>query len=223
MPARFAGFAAVALVAACANSDRRAEPPRTPAPLDSAAVVRADLSRIVGDSAAPVWVVIISDFQCPYCKVWHDSTYPALRAEFVDRGRARLAYLHMPLPQHQHAGIAAELAMCAGEQGRFWEMHDVIFATQPEWTSLPIGTDYFRSLARRVAVDTARIHQCLDSGSMRKLVAADYQRAVDARARSTPSFFVGDSLIVGVQPIAQFRVAIANALRKRATGGPGVR
>jgi protein-disulfide isomerase len=224
MPARYVLSAAVALVAACANADSRPEPRPAPVPFDSTAVARADLSRIAGDSSAPVWVVIVSDFQCPFCKVWHDSTYRAVRQEFVDRGRVRLAYLHMPLSQHQHAEITAELAMCAGEQGRFWEMHDVLFATQTEWTPMSRGTDYFRSLARRVGVDTTRIHQCLDSGVMRGLVANDYRRAVDGGARSTPSFFVGDSLIVGVRPIAQFRAVIANEMRKRATAGrPGVR
>ncbi len=125
----------------------------------------------------------------------------------------------MPLSQHQHAEITAELAMCAGAQGRFWEMHDAIFATQTEWAPLPSGTDYFRSLAARVPVDTTRIGECLDAGTMRPIVAADYQRAVEAGARSTPSFFVGDSVMVGVMPIARFRTAIADAVRRRAAAG----
>jgi protein-disulfide isomerase len=185
-----------------------------PATADSILVARADQARIMGDSAAPVWVVIVSDFQCPYCKTWHDSVYPAVRREFVDPGRVRLAYLHLPLPQHQHAQATAELAMCAGAQGRFWEMHDLIFETQREWAPLPAGTDYFRSLASRVAVDTAHLARCMDAGTMRSIVRGDYARAGGAGVRSTPSFFVGDRTLTGVIPIDSFRTAIAEAMRR---------
>ena len=175
-------------------------------------VARADRSRIAGDSTAPVWVVIVSDFQCPYCKVWHDETYPALKREFVDSGRIRLAYLNLPLPQHQHARATAELAFCAGAQGRFWEYHDAVFDTQGEWSALPAGTSYFTGLAARAGVDSASLTRCAESGTMRPLVEADYQRSVEARVRSTPTFMIGSDIrLEGAQPIAAFRDAIARA------------
>ena len=222
-------FAATALVPGCSDtgggaaaetaSARSDSAAPSPAETDSALMVRADLARILGDSTAPVWVVIASDFQCPYCKIWHDSTYPALRREFVDPGRIRLAYLHVPLSQHQHAQVTAELSMCAAAQGRFWEMHDVIFDTQHEWAHLAPGTDYFRSLAARVDLDTARIGRCLDAGTMRPIVAADSRRASQAGLRSTPTFFVGEERrLVGAVPIDSFRNAIADAMRRRAAG-----
>ena len=218
MSLRAIALAALAL-AACTRPDEELDEFPGPPTFDSIAIARADQSRIAGDSTAPVWIVIVSDFQCPYCKIWHDSVYPALRKELVDRGGVRLAYLHMPLSQHQHAEVTAELAMCAGEQGQFWEMHDVLFETQSEWSSLPRGTEYFRALASRVPVDTARIGACLDAGTMRPIVAADYDRALRAQARSTPSFFIGDSLLVGVLPIERFRSTVANEMRRRAAAG----
>ena len=108
-----AGLLALPLWLGCAASEGSTDEAATadtatPAPAQSAPatasdslVTIADRARILGDSAAPVWVVIVSDFQCPYCKVWHDETFPALKREFVDRGRIRLAYLNLPLPQHQ--------------------------------------------------------------------------------------------------------------------------
>ena len=172
----------------------------------------ADRSRIAGDSTAPVWVVIVSDFQCPFCKVWHDETYPALKREFVDSGRIRLAYLNLPLPQHQHARVTAELAFCAGTQGRFWEYHDAIFDTQGEWSALPAGTPFFTGLAARAGVDSTSLERCMDAGTMRPLVEADYQRSVEAKVRSTPTFMIGSDIrLEGAQPIAAFRDAIARA------------
>jgi protein-disulfide isomerase len=179
-------------------------------------VAAADRARILGDSAAPVWVVIVSDFQCPFCKVWHDETFPALKSEFVDRGQIRLAYLNLPLPQHQHARTTAELALCAGAQGRFWEYHDALFDAQAEWSKLPQGTTYFETLAARAGVDRSRLRSCVEAGTMRALVEADFQRSMEAKVGSTPTFFIGnDARLEGAQPIAAFREAILNA-RSRA-------
>lgn len=180
---------------------------------DSLTIAAGDRSRILGDSTAPVWVVIVSDFQCPYCKVWHDQTYPALKREFVDKGQIRLAYVNLPLPQHQHARVTAELALCAGAQGRFWEYHDALFDTQAEWSPLPAGTDYFDRLSARAGVDTTRLRSCMVSHTMRPLVDADFQRGMDAKVRSTPTFMIPgtDIRLEGAQPIEAFREAIATA------------
>ena len=183
-------------------------------------VAMGDRSRIDGVASAPVWVVIVSDFQCPFCKVWHDQTYPALKREFVDRGQIRLAYVNLPLPQHQHARVTAELALCAGLQGRFWQFHDALFDTQAEWSPLPAGTRLFDSLMPRAGVDATRMRRCMEAGTMRPLVDADFQRGVDARVRSTPTFLIGNDIrLEGLQPIEAFREAIANARARSATRG----
>ena len=209
---------ALAVAAGCSSGESASKPApasvegSAPAAASDSLVARADRSRIAGDSTAPVWVVIVSDFQCPYCKVWHDETYPALKREFVDSGRIRLAYLNLPLPQHQHARVTAELAFCAGAQGRVWEYHDAVFDTQAEWSRLPAGTSYFAGLAARAGVDSASLQRCADAGTMRPLVEADYQRSVEAKVRSTPTFMIGSDIrLEGAQPIAAFRDAIARA------------
>src|SRR5215210_392488 len=95
--------------------------------------VKADLARIQGSPTAPLWVIEVSDFQCPFCRQWHEQTYQKLRDEFVRTGKVRLAYVNFPLAQHAHAQPAAEAAMCAGAQGRFWERHDARFTSQEKW------------------------------------------------------------------------------------------
>jgi protein-disulfide isomerase len=176
--------------------------------------VKADLARIQGSPTAPVWVIEVSDFQCPFCRQWHDQTYQKLRNEFVRTGKVRLAYINFPLAQHAHAWPAAEVAMCAGAQGKFWEMHDALFASQAKWEALPTPASVFDSLARVTGVDVARWKQCVQSGKMRPWIQADHDRAQTAGAASTPTFIIGDRILEGAQPIEVMRVAIDSALAK---------
>src|SRR3954447_6475356 len=98
-------------------------------------ITRADLARIQGSPSAPLWVIEVSDFQCPYCKQWHDQTYNTFLDQYVKTGKVRLAYVNFPLGIHAHAFPAAEAAMCAGVQNKFWPMHDSLFASQGRWES----------------------------------------------------------------------------------------
>lgn len=175
---------------------------------------RADRSRIQGDSGAKVWMVVISDFQCPYCRIWHDSTYPALVNEYVKRGKLKIAYVNFPLPMHQNAWPAAEAVMCAGVQGKFWEMQDKVFATQGQWATLPNAAPVFDSLATSAGLDAKRLRGCVDAHQTKRLIQADYDRSVAAGVNSTPTFIIGDRTVEGAQPIEQFRQVLDSALAK---------
>jgi protein-disulfide isomerase len=182
---------------------------------DDPLVRRADRARVRGDSAAKVWMVEVSDFQCPYCKGWHDETYPVVLRDYVATGRVKMAYVNFPLPMHQQAWPAAEAAMCAGAQGKFWEMHDALFAAQAAWSARPA---VFDSLAGAVGVDVAAWRQCVGSKAMRRLIQSDYDRSQRAGVNSTPTFIIGDQTIEGAQPADVFRRALDSALA-RAGGG----
>src|SRR6266540_4967672 len=173
-----------ALLLACApasSSTRGAEStsstvPNAPAPAKVSAaakdpdIARADLARIMGDSAARTWVIVVSDFQCPYCKQWHDDTYAAFRDEYVKSGKVRFAYINYPLNSHQNAWPSAYAAMCAAAQGKFWEMHDALFATQARWEVMTAPKPLFDSLATSLKLDVKRWSDCVDSGKMRPLI-----------------------------------------------------
>jgi protein-disulfide isomerase len=230
---RFRALAMIALALACApaNGTKQGESrtttrtvaaaaPAVVAPAADSDIVRADLARIQGSPAAPVWVIEVSDFQCPYCKQWHDETYRQLRDEFVRTGKVRLAYINFPLAQHVHARPAAEAAMCAGAQAKFWEMHDALFTNQAKWEGLPSSASFFDSLARSTGVDLARWRACVQSGKMRAWVQADHDRAQAAGAASTPSFMIGDKILVGAQPIENLRSAIDSAIAKSKKPAP---
>jgi len=175
-------------------------------------ITRADVARTDGSANAPVWVIIASDYQCPYCKEWHDRTYPALHNEFVKTGKVRVAYVNFPLGMHAQAWPSAEAAMCAGAQGKFWEMHDAIFDNQKRWASGPSPATVFDSLARTTGVDMARWRECVAKGVTKPLIQADYERAQGAGVRSTPSILIGNELLAGAHPIEGMRPFLDSAL-----------
>ena len=181
-------------------------------------LVAADHGRILGDSTVKTWVVIVSDFQCPFCKQWHDESYRALYDEYVRPGRVRVAYLNFPLRQHQHAMATAEAAMCAAAQGKFWEFQDELFATQNSWASLPSARPVLDSIASATpGLDRAKWTACVDSGKTQPLIMADRNRASAAGVESTPSFLIGGQVIAGAQPMDVLRAAINAELAKSTT------
>jgi protein-disulfide isomerase len=110
--------------------------------------------------------------------------------------------------------------MCAGLQGKFWEMHDAIFQAQAQWTPLTSVDNAFGAMAARIGIDVPQWQGCVASHMMRPLIEADYQRAVSAGVNSTPSFFIGDRQLSGAMPVDSFRVAIDAALGKAAGSAP---
>lgn len=219
---------ACALLAGCRPSDggSQATPPATAKAAPAAALSDsaradsllgvADAGRIQGSPNAPVWIVEVSDFQCPFCKRWHDETYPIIKRDYIDKGIVRMAYVHLPLGQHPNAMPAALASMCASVQGRFWPLHDRIFDTQERWGPMPNAEPFFDSLAVASGVNAGSYRSCLSSGLMRRIISGDVARARGAAVRSTPTFFVGDEPILGAAPIDSFRVVIERQRAKRA-------
>src|SRR6476659_9949281 len=157
----------------------------------------ADRGRILGDSSAQVWVVMASDFQCPYCKQWHDAAFAGLVRDYVNTGRVRMAFLNMPLSMHQHAKPASEAAMCAAVQDKFWPMHDSLFATQKIWEVMESPLSTFDTLANENHVEMTAWRSCMSNHSTLPLIEADLDRARQNGAGSTPSFFVGTMKLSG--------------------------
>ncbi len=183
---------------------------------DSLAHAVADSARITGSANAALWIVEISDFQCPYCKMWHDSTYESLMESYVRTGKARFAYLNLPLPNHANAMPAAEAAMCAGLQGKFWEMHDALFKAQQEWSGLANPWPVFTALATQRGVDAAAVRACADKDVLVPLIQADAARAVEAGVQSTPTFLIGSVMLSGAYPFQAMRQVIDSLLAARA-------
>jgi protein-disulfide isomerase len=204
------------ILAACAEGrseqkDVAANAPAATPDTSDERVKRADLARITGDTNATVWIVEIGDFQCPACRMWHDSTYAKVKKEFVETGKVRMAFINFPLRQHRNAVPASEGAMCAGAQGRFWEFHDRVYDTQEQWSGLADGVPFFERIATELKLDLDAYRKCVSDHVMVPMIQADYQRGVEANVRSTPSFFVGGQLLQGAHPIESFRQALGTA------------
>jgi protein-disulfide isomerase len=166
----------------------------------------ADRGRILGDSTASVWLVMASDFQCPYCKQWHDAAFAGLVKDYVNTHRVRMAFLNMPLSMHQHARAAV--------QDKFWPMHDSLFATQKIWEVLESPLSMFDTLANENHVEMSSWRSCMSNHSTAPLIDADLDRARNNGANSTPTFFVGTMRLSGAD--ANVRGAIDSALKAAA-------
>jgi protein-disulfide isomerase len=180
-------------------------------------VTAADRGRIEGDANAKTWLIVASDFQCPFCKQWHDESYKTVYDEYVRSGKIKVAYVNFPLQQHMHAMPTAEAAMCAAAQGKFWPYHEALFATQKQWESLPTAALVLDSIAGAVGLDKTAWKQCVDSGKLKPLIQADRDRSAAAGVQSTPSFIIGDRVMLGVQPIERLRAALDSEIAKNGT------
>ena len=177
-----------------------------PAPTPPILSVSADDDPAMGPADAPVTIVEFSDFQCPYCQK-SVATLKELRRLYGDK--IRVVYRDYPGPNHPQAAPAAEAAQCAGDQGKFWEFHDVLFARQTRET----GWD-FDALAREVGLHANEFSSCLSTGRYREEVRKDLQDGLALGITSTPTFFINGRPLVGAQPLAEFSRLIDPLLSK---------
>jgi len=163
-----------------------------------------------GPAAAPVTIVEFSDFECPYCS----RVVPTLDKVHETYGdRVRLVYRQFPLGMHPNAQKAAEASLCADEQGKFWEMHDKMFAQQQALT-----VDGLKAKAGEIGLDGDRFGQCLDSAKYADAVKADVKAGAKAGVSGTPAMFVNGIFINGAVPYEQLAKVIDEELaRKGAT------
>ncbi len=197
-----------------------------PTAADSLLTTRADGGRLLGAQDA-MWVVMISDYQCPYCKQWHDSSMARFEQDYVKTGKVRFAYLHLPLTSiHPHALVEAEAAMCAAAQGRFWPYSNALFAAQGTVRTMSSVTPLLERIGREVSLDMQQFDSCRRSPAIKSLVASDIRQAEAAGVQSTPTFVVGEFMIRGALPYQDFSQAVDTALvqfsnRRGAQPAPG--
>jgi len=190
----------------------------TPGLSDSISTL-ADKGRIRGAESAKVWLIEVSDFQCPFCKRWHDESFAALDREYVQTGKARVAYINYPIARiHPNARAASEAAMCSSVQSRFWQMHDALFETQARWAPMPDPMPVFDSLAVAAGVNPTAWRSCMTTHATIPLIDADRDRWGQAGVNSTPSFFVANRGLVGAYPTDSFRVVLDSAIAAQAKG-----
>ena len=163
-------------------------------------------ARTMGSPTAPVTLYIMSDFECPFCGDFARNTFPVIEREYVATGKMKVVFVNMPLTSiHRNAEPAAEVAMCAARQNKFWAMHDLLFRHQSQWADLDDPAPFLLSLGDSAGLDRAELTGCLEAKATRPLVKADYDGSLRTGANSTPSFYIEGGLIAGDQPLAVFR------------------
>lgn len=178
--------------------------------------VSADDDAFLGKKDAPVTLIEFSDFQCPFCRKFAEDTLPQLKKEYIDTGKVRLVYRDFPLSFHPSAIPAAQGAECAKEQGKFWELHDIIYAEQAKQGSgtVQFTADDVKKWAVQAGVNATKFNQCLDSGKYKQEVEKDMADGTAAGVSGTPATFVNGRVVVGAQPFSAFKAIIDEELKK---------
>jgi len=164
-----------------------------------------------GDKKAPVTIVLYSDFQCPFCS----RVGPTLKQIEEKYGnKVRIAFKQQPLPFHPNARIAAAASLAAHEQGKFWEMHDKLFANQQKLDRQSLDT-----YAQELKLDMRKFTDALNNEKFKAVIDADQAEANKVGANGTPTLFVNGRKIVGAQPFENFAKLIDEELAKAPAGG----
>lgn len=172
--------------------------------LDSLKAGDNDVSK--GPKDAKVTIIEFSDFQCPYCQKAKE-TVDEIMKEYADK--VRLVFKHFPLQFHSNAQKAAEAAECANDQGKFWEMHDYMFANQDK-----LGVADLKKIAKNLGLNASDFDGCLDSGKYESKIKKDIETGTSFGVGGTPAFFINDQFLSGAVPIENFKKIIDAELAK---------
>jgi protein-disulfide isomerase len=173
---------------------------------------------VLGDPAAPVEVVEFGDFECPQCGRFATLTEPDVRNRLVKTGTVRYRYIDYPLPMHGNTWNASRAAACADEQGKFWEMHDAIYANQDRWNTE--ATNKPDKLLKQIGdqipgVKPDQFNQCVDTKKTQAKIQAHLKIAEARHINATPTFiFASDKQIEGFLSYDQFKQLVDQAVAK---------
>jgi protein-disulfide isomerase len=177
----------------------------------------------LGDSTAPVQVMEFADFECPACGTFATLTEPDVRKNLIQTGKVSWRYYDYPLPMHKNTWDASNAAACADEQGKFWEMHDMLFANQDRWngeaTSSP--KSQFKEYAQSLGLDVPKWEACYDADRYRSRVASNRAEAERRHIESTPTFIIGGKMVPGTMSYDQFQKYYEEAQRAAAASPAG--
>lgn len=165
----------------------------------------------IGVDSAPIEVHEYADFTCPVCARFWILTFPDIETRLIQAGRVRWRFHDRPLGgtgPHANSYIAAHAAACAGEQDRFWPMHDQLFGNQNAWAAARNPERNFRSYARTIGLDAGRYDDCMQSGRFRARIQAEVEAAEKLSISSTPTFVIGRTRIPGLLPYDAFKRVI---------------
>lgn len=183
----------LALVAGVVISSRQSQNSN---PIANESELLNNVTHAIGNSSAPMRIIEFADFQCPACA----SAHPILQS-FMEKNGEKIYFVfrHYPLPTHKNALAAAKAAEAAGLQNKFWEMHNLLFENQPEWSDVQNPTDIFTRYAEKLDLDINQFKNDLKNESLENIITTDKSLALRSAVNSTPTFFINGKKYQGVQ------------------------
>lgn len=172
--------------------------------------VSVDDDPFKGAPDAPVTIIEFSDYECPYCAAFFRNTLPELEEKYINAGKVKFVYRDFPIPSHKNAQTAAEAAQCAGDEGKYWEMHDKIFENQEM-----MDKNNLVGHAASLGLKTDDFNLCLKDGKYADEVKNDFRDGTKAGVEGTPTFFINGRKVVGAQPFSVFEKIIEEELAKK--------
>jgi protein-disulfide isomerase len=187
--------------------EKQAKPAQPPAEQIVRAKMNLEGSAMIGNKDAPLTIVEFTDYQCPFCQRFHVTTYADLKKNYIDTGKVRFFSRDMPLDFHANAMRAAQAGRCAGEQGQFWALREVMSANPDK-----LGLEQILNFATGLKLDVNSLRSCITSEKFKAAVQADVLEAMRIGATGTPAFLIGKStpegvdgeLLLGAMPLAAF-------------------
>jgi protein-disulfide isomerase len=168
---------------------------------------------VFGDTTAPVQIIEFADFECPACGQFAALTEPDVRSRLVQTKQAYVRFFDYPLPMHRNTWDASHAAACADEQGKFWQMHDTLFANQDRWngeaTSRP--KSLFMGYARKLGLNEGQFEKCWDARKYQSRIASNRAEAERRQVTQTPSFIIGNKLIAGALGYDEIKKLVVDA------------
>lgn len=177
-------------------------------PTSSETKIDTQTGQKLGPDSASVKIIEFGDFQCPACAL----AAPELRrAEEKNRNQVQVIYRHFPLPSHNNAVISAISSEAAGEQNKFWEMYDLLYSRQQEWSAANNPEDIFVGYADSIGLDENRFRNDLKSDRLKSRIESDKTYANSLGVNQTPTFYINDKQVIGVQPADAWQKLIEEA------------
>jgi protein-disulfide isomerase len=175
----------------------------------------------IGSESAPVVIVEYSDYQCPFCRVWFNQSEEQLIQTYVDTGKVQFVYKDFPLSFHPMAAPSANAARCAGDQGKYWEYHDALYAEQNALNAQGGTVQYtladIKAWGKKIGLNESTFNACVDADTYASEIAENMAEGQTVGVGGTPSFVIGlrnetGQLVVGAQPYSTFQAALDSLL-----------
>ena len=182
--------------------------------------ISADNDPVIGNPDAPITIIEFSDFQCPFCARFHIQTLPTIMEEYIEKGSVKLVFRDFPIQSiHPNAVPASVAAECANEQGKFKQMHDILFEKQNEWSNLETvyAIELFNQYSEQINLEQEQFSSCLSTAKYVKEIQNDLDDGRTYGVTGTPGFFIGNQQIgfvelKGAQPFESFKNVIDKQL-----------